>query len=298
MMSNIRSDTKSNTPIDIVAAFNWTTFGKLCSFRGHALQLLIEQLDIIGDLTFAESFHNLELRRPHPWLKNVFGPIRLAIIMGQLILIPGMGFILLTAMKLLRKGTFQFLPFASAQVEKRIKQGTTRPDFMSRVLENNRDDGTGITRGEIDATSVILIIAGSETTATLLSGAVYLLLRNPDKLAKLKQEIDEAFQNADEIKILNVSQMPYLVAVLEESLRMYPPVPVALPRYAPKEGVSICGHWIPGGVSRSTTISEFILICLDNRWRSPEIGLQFIYKLRPTRLLHPGAMVSGQRSEI
>ena len=210
---------------------------------------MIEHADIIGDLTFAESFHNLELRRPHPWLQNVFGPIRLAVIISQLIIIPGMGLILSTLMQLLRKGTFQFLPFASAQVEKRIKQGTTRPDFMSRVLENNRDDGTGITRGEIDATSVILIIAGSETTATLLSGAVYLLLRNPDKLVKLRQEIDETFKSADEISILHVSQMPYLVAVIEESLRVYPPVPTALPRITPKEGVSVCGNWIPGGVS-------------------------------------------------
>jgi cytochrome P450 len=124
------------------------------------------------------------------------------------------------------------------------------------VLENNRDDGTGITRGEIDATSVILILAGSETTATLLSGAVYLLLRNPDKLAKLRQEIDETFKSADEIKILNVSQMPYLLAVLEESLRVYPPVAVALPRVTPKEGVSVCGHWVPGGVSGSITFSS------------------------------------------
>jgi averantin hydroxylase len=211
-------------------------------------------LDIIGDLTFGESFHNLELRRPHPWLKNLFGSIRIAIIMSQLILIPGMRSFLLTAMKLLKQGTLQFLPFASAQVEKRIKQGATRPDFMSRVLENNRDDGTGITRGEIDATSVILIIAGSETTATLLSGAVYLLLRNPDKLAKLRQEIDETFKSADEIEILTVSRMPYLLAVLEESLRVYPPVPISLPRITPKEGAPICGRWVPGGVSGRITI--------------------------------------------
>src|ERR1700712_2364431 len=103
MMSNIHSDAENNRIVDIVAAFNWTTFGKENSFKGHTSQRLIERADIIGDLTFAESFHNLELRRPHPWLENLFGPIRVAIIMSQLVLIPGMGPVLQTAMQLLKK---------------------------------------------------------------------------------------------------------------------------------------------------------------------------------------------------
>jgi hypothetical protein len=166
-------------------------------------------------------------------------------------LLPSMNSIISWFMRVFKKGISTFLPFISARVEKRIQQGTKRPDFMSRVLENNRDDGTGITRGEIDATSVILVVAGAETTATLLSGAVYFLLRNPDKLEKLRQEVDAKFRRAEEITIQKVSQMPYLLAVLEETLRVYPPVPIALARLAPKEGTSICGKWIPGGVSET-----------------------------------------------
>jgi cytochrome P450 len=151
----------------------------------------------------------------------------------------------------LRKGAvFEFTRFAAEKVDARIAQGSTaRPDFMSRVLENNRDDGTGITRLEINATTVVLVIAGSETTATLLSGATYLLCRNPEALKKARAEVDAAFGSKEDITIQSASHLTYLPAVLEESLRMYPPVPISLVRQTPKGGTSICGRWIPGNVS-------------------------------------------------
>lgn len=95
----------------------------------------------------------------------------------------------------------------------------------------------------------VLIVAGSETTATALSGCTYLLLTNPDKLAKLQKEIRTSFQNEDEIDLLSTAKLEYLHAVLEETLRSYPPVPVALPRITPPSGQEILGQWIPGNVS-------------------------------------------------
>lgn len=53
------------------------------------------------------------------------------------------------------------------------------------------------------------IIAGSETTATLLTGAVFLLLKNPEALQKLKDEIRSAFQSEDQINFSSVEQLPY-----------------------------------------------------------------------------------------
>ena len=45
-----------------------------------------------------------------------------------------------------------------------------------------------------------------------------------------------------------MNRLPYLLAVLEEALRHYPPVPVALSRVTPPEGASVCGVWVPGDV--------------------------------------------------
>jgi hypothetical protein len=98
-------------------------------------------------------------------------------------------------------------------------------------------------------TSGLLIIAGSETTATLLSGVTYYLLKTPHAYAKLKEEVRGAFEKAEEITLTSTSQLPYLQACLEEALRLYPPVPLALPRLTRPEGDIIGGVFVPGNVT-------------------------------------------------
>lgn len=95
------------------------------------------------------------------------------------------------------------------------------------------------------------MLAGSETTATTLSGATYLLLTHPAALAALAREVRSAFASADEITLGSVSagKLPYMLAVLNEALRLYPPVTSGLVRVVPAEGEQISGHYVPGGVS-------------------------------------------------
>ena len=105
-----------------------------------------------------------------------------------------------------------------------------------------------MSRKELMSTSGLLIIAGSETTATLLSGVTYYLLKTPHAYAKLKEEVRGAFEKAEEITLTSTSQLPYLQACLEEALRIYPPVPLALPRRTRPEGDIISGVFVPGNV--------------------------------------------------
>ena len=94
---------------------------------------------------------------------------------------------------------------------------------------------------------MVLIAAGSETTSTLLAGATYLLLSNPDAMAKLKFEVRNAFDSADKITIASASRLPYMLACLNETLRMYPPVTGGMVRDVAPGGTTIAGHVIPGG---------------------------------------------------
>ncbi|KPA35153.1 isotrichodermin c-15 hydroxylase, partial [Fusarium langsethiae] len=120
---------------------------------------------------------------------------------------------------------------------------TSSHDFMSYILRHN--DEKGMSRAEIIETASLLIIAGSETTATLLSGTTYYLLKNPDKLNKLVHEIRSTFSSEDEITLIRVDNLKYLLAVLNEGFRMYPPVSTGLSRFAPAGGEFIASHWIP-----------------------------------------------------
>ena len=121
---------------------------------------------------------------------------------------------------------------------------------ISYILRHN--DEKGMTREEIIVNCGTLIIAGSETTATLLSGATFHLLKNPGALKKVTNEVRTAFATQADITFTSVNQLPYLIACLQESLRVYPPVPNILPRRTEPEGDFINGRAIPGNVQASS----------------------------------------------
>lgn len=102
------------------------------------------------------------------------------------------------------------------------------------------------------ANAGILIIAGSETTASLLCGATYLLAKNQHVLQKLQEEVRSSFNNEKEIGLISTQKLKYMQAVLDESLRYYPPVVGSLARVIVPEGDHIAGRFVPGGVSLSS----------------------------------------------
>lgn len=57
--------------------------------------------------------------------------------------------------------------------------------------------------------AMVLIVAGSDTSATLLSGLIYLLLKNPGCLQKITHEVRSAFKSEDEISFSSVQSLPY-----------------------------------------------------------------------------------------
>jgi cytochrome P450 len=132
------------------------------------------------------------------------------------------------------------------KIHRQLERATKSVDTMSYVLDPNVEGSMSIR--EIETTFNILIIAGSETTASALSGTTNYLLRNPATLAKLAREIRGTYEVEAEINLSTLGKLPYLSAVIEEGLRMAPPVPSGLPRVVPKGGGKICGEWLPEGV--------------------------------------------------
>lgn len=106
-----------------------------------------------------------------------------------------------------------------------------------------------MSRAEIYDNANLLIGAGSETTATALSAATYLLAMNPDVLAKLVTEVRESFSSESQIDFVSVQKLDYMLAVLDETLRLHPPSPNANLRRVCDGGDVICGQFVPHGVS-------------------------------------------------
>ena len=128
---------------------------------------------------------------------------------------------------------------------------TERSDLISHALSETKE-GKGMSRDETDSTFAIMATAGSETTATVLGGAMLYLANNPDKCQILTQEIRASFESDIEITLSKVRDLGYLNAVIHEALRLCPPVPWILPRLVPSGGDTVCGTWLPGGVSLAT----------------------------------------------
>nr|A0A1B2CTB6.1 RecName: Full=Cytochrome P450 monooxygenase penB; AltName: Full=Penigequinolones biosynthesis cluster protein B [Penicillium thymicola]ANY57880.1 PenB [Penicillium thymicola] len=92
------------------------------------------------------------------------------------------------------------------------------------------------------------ITGGSDTTGFTMENATYLVLRHPSCLQKLRQELDEASRHIKDVfSPQHLLQLPFLSAVVKETLRLYTPAASPLPRTVPDDGVMIHGHFLPDG---------------------------------------------------
>jgi cytochrome P450 len=135
------------------------------------------------------------------------------------------------------------------KLRRRMALQTDRKDFLSYILPS--EDVKRLTMPELEATAALLIVAGSESTSTQMTATTNYLVRNPTKLAKLVEEVRSTFKNDQDITLRAVENLVYLKAVLQEGMRLGPPVPTQIPRIVPPEGDVVCGHNLPGNVRQS-----------------------------------------------
>ncbi|KAL8644641.1 MAG: hypothetical protein Q9226_007666, partial [Calogaya cf. arnoldii] len=215
-------------PVDVSKWFNLYTydtmddlafgrpFGILDASEQHwAIKLLIEGLE------------------PHSWLLPVWF-LRVAQA------IPGM-----------MDNWFKALAYSHQMVEKRMTEKPDIPDIMSTLLEPLK--GRKATKRDLNSLhgdSQLVIIAGSDTTATALTCAVLELARNPDQQRKLRKELGLYMRDrTKDVANQDIVKCDHLNGVIYEALRLYPPLPTAIERKTPPEGMEIGGQHIPGSMT-------------------------------------------------
>ena len=144
------------------------------------------------------------------------------------------------------------MAYSKVQAAERSKVGldTDRKDFFYYLL-NARDPetGKGFTGPELWGESNLLIIAGSDTTSTALAAAFFYLVHNPETLVKLSEEIRFTFLAIEDVySCPSLNACVYLRAVIDEAMRLSPPVGGILPREVLPGGLDIDGLHIPAGV--------------------------------------------------
>ena len=211
-------------------------------------------LDIIADLTFGESFYGLEGDNEHSWILGFFLGAKFGSVRNSLSRfhpidkIFGWAFLRLTA-----KNRATSWRVATAKITRRLEMGdlgSTRSDFITPVVGNvDVDKKISITRKELNTNGLAVVIAGCQLTTVALATSTYMLCRYPETLKQFAKEIREHFKFDREITVSSTQNLPYLNAVINETLRIHHPTPINLPRNVLPQGQEVDGMWIPGGVS-------------------------------------------------
>lgn len=144
------------------------------------------------------------------------------------------------------------LHYSNEALQHRKLNPPEEPDIMSFLLDappqfpNDPHAQQLLEEGEVR----LLIVAGSDTTSTTLINLLYRLSRDCSLAVKLRKELEEnSIRNDETFTVQKLSNLSYLNALINETLRMHPPTPGGVARMTPAGGTTINGKYLPGGVT-------------------------------------------------
>ena len=107
-----------------------------------------------------------------------------------------------------------------------------------------------------------------------MSAATYFLTTHPDVMDRAMAEVRKSYATNDEISLHHEVQTPYVQAVLEETLRLFPAAPAPSPRVINKDGEVIDGRYIPHGVNNqiSSHVPPLVFLVLFLSSKCPRLG--------------------------
>jgi cytochrome P450 len=216
--------------IDLTRFYNFTTF------------------DIMGHVVYSEDLGMLASRE---YLEEIFVPFKYLRTMPFLQMLQYYPWVNALWKRLqppqvvrMRQWSFQY---GIDRVARRHAKGDRLNDIWNHVMTADADRAMSL--GEQHSNTELFLVAASETTGTVLSGATYFMAKNPDIQARLAAEIRAAFASSVDISFQGLVALPYLDAFMQECLRMYPPVPAGVPRYVSEENTpcTLLGRAVPLG---------------------------------------------------
>lgn len=173
-----------------------------------------------------------------------------------------------------------------------------RRDFFHYLFKagDPENGGQRFSSAELWEELQLLVVAGADTTAIVLASTIFYVTRNADVSAKLSEEILSTFGSSSEIVAgPKLSSCKYLRAVIQEGLRMTPPVSTDLGREVQAGGVVVDGEYFPEGTHVTT--------CTWALSYNEEVFLEAT-KFRPGRWIvgekagNSGAMVTRESVEL
>ena len=154
----------------------------------------------------------------------------------------------------------------SGLIERRLREAEEHHDFVAMLMAA-RDGRTGAPMSERELIDEImtLIVAGHETTATGLNWTWYLLSQHPDAEARLHAELD-ALPEQHPLELAASGELPVARAVVDETLRLYPPVWVFTRRALKAD--TLGGFPMPAGTD--VILPTYVIHRHPRYWHEPD----------------------------
>jgi len=156
--------------------------------------------------------------------------------------------------------------------ERRQQPDLSRTDILSLLMSTRDENDQPMTDVELLDELMTLLFAGHETTASALTWALYWIHSLPEVHDRLRSELDKVVDNAD---LSEISRLPYLNAVCQETLRIYPVAMITFPRIV-KSPLQLMGYQF----EPDTTLASCIYLTHHRQDLYPEP-----YKFKPERFL-------------
>ncbi|KAF8088276.1 hypothetical protein N665_0546s0008 [Sinapis alba] len=156
-------------------------------------------------------------------------------------------------------------------------------DFLDVLLDEAELDNTDIEHLLLD-----MFVAGTDTSSSTLEWAMAELLANPKTMAKAQAEIERMIGQNGLVQEPDISEFPYLQAVVKETFRLHPSVPLLLPRKAETD-VEIFGYLLPKDAQ--VLVNVWAIGRDTNVWENPS-------RFEPERFLGKETDVKGRDYEL
>ncbi|KAG8157564.1 hypothetical protein KVR01_012606 [Diaporthe batatas] len=210
-------------------------------------------LDIITDLAYGESFGFLDAEgdlynytKSLDQLLNVTGVVSELPTMRKIVNFPAVNYFLRPNFSD-KSGLGRLMGIARDIIEKRYESGeVNHGDMLGSFMRHGIEKGPAIDEVPLQ------LIAGAETSSTVIRSTMCFLMTTPRVYQKLKSHINEAIQAgvaSSPITVEEAKKLPYLQAVLSEGIRMRPPAPYGHYKVVPPGGDTLNGLFIPEGTA-------------------------------------------------
>ena len=212
-------------------------------------------IDIAGDITLGENFGCLQNVAYHPWISMCTTHIHLtSLLMCARLYAPLDKVLIGLVPQKMRAINDNFLDAIKQRIEERVSKPEaveTKIDFVSTVSDSLGED---LSLEELQANCILLILAASETMSTALLSTVHLLCRSPWVVETLRKEL-QILGSEQNFAPAALARLPYLNAVLKESMRLCPPLTHGPARTVGPGTAHISGHAVPPGVGLRSNLT-------------------------------------------